>query len=236
MAKKPTQEQIKKYLEVFEKINTDFEKMSLDEVQALLEQKEEFEYKYDTECKIFEQDDKVGLKDFTGKVVIPAEYDDVWSCNYDLLGSFNLAVKKDGKYAIISSDGSAKLLTDFIYDGLEFDGDKFVCEQNGKFGLIDDQGGVLIPSEMDGIESLSDELVTFEKEGKVGFLYIDVAEDETKTIDPVFDSYEAENNLVITVTKDGQKGFVDKDGNFTTDENNAWLKILQNPEEAFFID
>lgn len=228
MAKKPTEEQIQEYLAIFDKINTDFEQMELEEVEELLQQKEEFEMNFDTSCVSFEKDGLYGLKDFTGKVIIPAEYDDTWNCNYDLLGSFNLGVQKGGKWAIIASDGSGKLLTGFDYDSLEYDGDMFICEKKGKMGLLDEEGSPILPCEMESIESLSDELVSYVKNGKTGFVYTNTETGDITKIPASYDEFEIEDGRIISVTAGGDKGYVDKNGKFTTIRQEAWLVLFQD--------
>ena len=123
--------------------------------------------------------DKYGIMDKNGNVIIPAEYDKVncfYADDYvqvekdgktGIINSKNEPVfefgkygyiekvdentfiaGKDGKFALVSTDG--KPITDFIYESL--DAKEGVCisaKKDGKYGVLDFKGNVILPIEND---------------------------------------------------------------------------------------
>ena len=88
---------------------------------------------------------KKGVKDVTGQILVPANYD-----GFTFIGSYQLghdlpkAAIKDGKYGFVTGDGSGKELTPFRYNGLEWD------PQTGLFratwGDNDENSGYVTPN------------------------------------------------------------------------------------------
>ena len=64
---------------------------------------------------------KKGVKDVTGQILVPANYD-----GFTFIGSYQLghdlpkAAIKDGKHGFVTGDGSGKELTPFRYNSLEW--------------------------------------------------------------------------------------------------------------------
>ena len=65
---------------------------------------------------------KKGVKDVTGQILVPANYD-----GFTFIGSYQLghdlpkAAIKDGKHGFVTGDGSGKELTPFKYNSLDWD-------------------------------------------------------------------------------------------------------------------
>lgn len=93
----------------------------------------------------------------------------------------------------------------------------FVCEQNGKKGLVDGAGNYILPCEQDEIyENLSMEtLIPFRRNGLWALV-----QNGTCT-DAVFQDVDLEYGEYCRVRLDGKWGWVDKQGVFTLDEDKA---------------
>ena len=87
---------------------------------------------------------KKGVKDTTGKILVPACYD-----GFSFMGTYQMghdlpkAALKDGKYGFVAGDGSGKELTDFVYNSLEWD--PKTCLFKATWGDDDEQSGYVTP-------------------------------------------------------------------------------------------
>ena len=108
---------------------------------------------------VFFQKNKRGFLDvYTGKIVIPAQYERAWIFS-EGLG----AVVKDGKLGFINKTGEAVIPFRFnwhdragnICDFLFHDGYCAVFDTSGKQGIIDKNGEWVVQPEYDGIGSLN---------------------------------------------------------------------------------
>lgn len=90
--------------------------------------------------------------------------------------------------------------------------------KNGKAGIINCAGQVILPPEYEEIGSFGNGFVYTKRDGKYGLIcpYIDV-------LDPQFDSIEIDSKDDFLVTLDGRKGYIDCEGNFTEDVAEAYL-------------
>lgn len=115
---------------------------------------------------VFKEEEKYGLIDINGKVVIPFIYDSLKKISYT---EFYLA-ENNGKQGIINSKG--EIIVQFIYDELTNIStytytDKYLTASlREKTGVIDFLGNVLLPFEYDSIKICSDNTVTVEKDGQ----------------------------------------------------------------------
>lgn len=89
-----------------------------DEANKLQEEYYEIENEYDLFDQTYEEHGKLGIKDITGKILVPAIYS-----NYSELYSYTIkrgapvaAQNDEGKFALVSTNGSGLPLCDFIYD------------------------------------------------------------------------------------------------------------------------
>ena len=108
--------------------------------------------------------------------------------------------------------------SEFEYDSVHFTDGFYILIKEGKQGLADGCGQVLIPATMDKVYVPFNSLVVYENEGKYGFAMLgyDVY---TET---VYDDYDViDENL--EVIKDGVKGYIDFEGNFTQDEDEKFF-------------
>ena len=92
---------------------------------------------------------KKGVKDTTGRILVPACYD-----GFSFIGTYQMghdlpkAALKDGKYGFVAGDGSGEELTGFIYNSLEWDPQTGLFkatwgDQNEKTGLVTPYGLML---------------------------------------------------------------------------------------------
>ncbi|MDR1706316.1 MAG: WG repeat-containing protein, partial [Clostridiales bacterium] len=89
------------------------------------------------------KDDKWGFIDKTGKVVVPLEYDQVYSFSEGLA-----PVIKDGKYGFIDKTG--KVVVPLEYDDVyNISEGLATVMKDDKWGFIDKTGKVVVPLEYD---------------------------------------------------------------------------------------
>ena len=84
-------------------------------------------------------------------------------------------------------------------------------DDNGKWGLADSSGKLLVPCEMDAFyDDYSDGIICFRHDGKMG-LYIPATE---TLLDRAFDSIVPSDDEMLHVSRDGVEGFITHDGQF----------------------
>ena len=113
------------------------------------------------------KDGKYGAIDYSGKELIPIEYEEI----APLQGIKNtLRVKKDGKYGIASSEG--KILIQVQYDEIESLGKNHstnyvVKDGTGKYGIIGYSETIILPCEYEGITQIhGNDMFVITKGGK----------------------------------------------------------------------
>lgn len=177
---------------------------------------------------------KIGLKDATGKELISAEYDEINDKgNFFFYHKTPKAVKKDGKWGLVSGNGSNIQLSEFKYDGLAsypFT-TVFGFFEDGKntFGILSSEGKELVPNILTSHCEECNGILTLESNGKLGVL-------DLLTLDvlmPQYDDLEFENpDGLITFVKDGVKGYVNTHNEFVSIEDYDAGNF--NVEETFF--
>ena len=156
------------------------------------------------EIKSFKTGNKYGYKNESGRIVIPAIFDDAYWFSDGLA-----AVKQNGKYGFIDKSGNFVIPAKYekvrsFSDGLA------AVEQNGKYGYIDDRGDFVIPAKFDESWSFSDGLAIVKQDGKYGY----VNKGGNIVIPVKFDlAYDFSGGLAVV--KQGDKwGSINKSGNF----------------------
>lgn len=100
----------------------------------------------------YQENNKYGFLDTTGKVVVAPVYDRVFDFIIDVT-----AVQKGEKWALINDKG--KSVTEFIYDMIVghtwYDQQFVVVYQNKKCGVIDKKGNLVLPIEYEAIHDFS---------------------------------------------------------------------------------
>ena len=128
-----------------------------------------------------DQNNKVGIFDENGKIMIPFEYDAIYKTYYSLYirsdykTSFpNIEniyiVEKDGKIGTI--DDKNNVIIPIIYDGLsdkvEYGPEVHFVKNKGKYGIISPKGEIIMPIEYEYVGRLYGGLIEVKKDGKYG--------------------------------------------------------------------
>ena len=131
---------------------------------------------------------------------------------------YAVPVLKGDKFALVAQDGKGTMLSDFEFDQIHYTPECcYILVKDGKKGLAMSDGTVVIPAQMDQVYTPFNGLASFEKDGKSGFSMVY----EGITTEAVYDDCELEGDTYLEVVKDGVKGFIDSNGVFTTDEDEA---------------
>ena len=205
----PTAQQMKEYRDLRGSMTTegDFEK-----VQA-------FENEYDIFTQVFTENGKMGVKDAAGDVIVPAQFDDVAYTYADPFRGCAVPVLRSGKMALVRPDGKGTLLTEFIYDSVQFQACFLFLVKDGKFGLATSGGHVVVPAEQDEVFLPMNDLVMFTKDGKNGFAMLGT----DLITEAEYEAFEMTDTEYLQVVKDGVTGYIDADGHFTTDEDERFF-------------
>lgn len=167
-------------------------------------------------------DGKVGLKDVTGKIIVPSIFNDIperYSClNKDR--GFHIPVIKDGRYYLydlvtgkVQTDGYDRI---YRYFGGYLD--YYVVQQDGSLGILY-ANELEVPAIMDEIYEMQDPdgCIPFEKDGKWGVYQLGVY------APPIFERLEVWSEDYVKVWLNGKQGWVDTKGRFTMDKNEACI-------------
>ena len=206
--KTPTVEQVMEYRTWMFKLTDE----SMEKITA-------FEREYDVFTKIYEEDGHYGVKDACGEVLVPALFDDIASTFMDECRRWAVPVVNDGKMALVTPDGKGTLLIPFDYDKIHFYFGFFYLIKEGKMGLADVSGRILVPAEMDKVYEPFNDLIVFAKEGKYGFSMLG----SDVLTESIYDDYEVGDDEYLIVVKDGVRGFLDEEGRFTTESDDSFF-------------
>lgn len=111
---------------------------------------------YNNEVLKFEKDGKYGLIDFSGKEVLPANYEDISTMQGI---EKTLILTKDGKYGLYNSV-SKTVFVDTTYTsiapfGKTYNDGYIVKNENGKYGLLGSEGKIILDATHDKIMKVS---------------------------------------------------------------------------------
>lgn len=143
-----------------------------------------FKYSYiyvlDENAVYVDQNDKVGIYDKTGKILIPFEYDAIYNTYYEHSVYKTLfptikkiyIVERDGKIGTI--DDKNNVIIPITYDGLsgwvEYGPEAHFVKNNGKYGIISYKGEIIIPIEYDYVGLPQNGIIQVRKNGKYGVI------------------------------------------------------------------
>ena len=144
-------------------------------------------------CHIDEKDIKQKLSDEQIKV-IKEKYNDVISPVWDL----------HDKYDEIK-----------IYEGGRLD--YYLAKKNGKLGILDAKGNEITPVIMDEVHEMidTDGCIPLVKDGKWGLVHLGMY------VEPIYDKMEICSEEYVKVWLNGTQGWLDINGQFTTDKSQA---------------
>ena len=180
----------------------------------------QIEEQYDLMDTIYEVNGKKGIKDIKGNVRVPALYS-----NFGALYAYTsfrntpvIALNDEGKFAIVKANGTGEAICGFEYDDIDIEplSKLFIVRKNGKAALMNHQGRLLTPLELDIVYKYMPingliELQIGDKSGLYDYC-------RNLYVRPVYDQIDEENGLVYAQL--GERwGFIScKDGSFI-DEN-----------------
>jgi hypothetical protein len=152
----------------------------------------------------FMEDGQFGYIDFSGKVILKAEYEQ--------LGVFKeglASAAKNGKYGFI--DKSWKTVIPFQYESVgDFESGRALVELDGKYGMIDRLGEAIFPIEYNDLGTVSEELIYAQKDSLYG--YYD--KNANQRIAPRFEeAFPFQNGFAKVVFK-GKQAIIDAYGTF----------------------
>ena len=185
---------------------------------------------FDWSAQTFEENGRYGLKSAVGEVLLPANFEDFMTMTGDVLRKGNrIVTQQNGKWGIILADGTGTWTIEPQYDYIGYPHHLTAVCKDDKWGVLDvSTGEFLIPLECDmvygdrGIMFVNG-LGSYKKDGKIGIIRLDGAFTEA-----LYEDTDFEPEGPVKVKLNGQWGFINAQGNFTTDEeDDLW---------CFYID
>lgn len=104
-----------------------------------------------------------------------------------------------------------------IYDGGRLD--YYLVKKNGKYGILDSNGNEIVPVIMDEVHEMidTDGCIPLVKDGKWGLVHF------YNYVAPVYDRMVISSEAYVDVWLNGVQGWLDINGQFTTDESQAYI-------------
>ena len=186
--------------------------------------------------KIIKEGYNYGIVGVQGKIFLPAEFEDIKFCDFLIEKQSVVSTKKNGKWGLVKIY-TGESVTGFIYDYMPpVSANIIPVMKNGKWGYIRESGEFFTPIEYDiifnmrystpiyfntqstdGEITLIDGISLFEKGGRYGVT------NGIEISNPVFDEiYPINSDVFISGKRDGVIGYIDKEGEFTTDYEMAY--------------
>lgn len=177
-------------------------------------------YNFIDDYAIVEFENKYGVIDKEDKKIVPVKYDYI-SCFYNNFAK----VRDDDKWAIINKDG--EFLTKFEYDSIEFiedleeiDNELIIVSIDKKYGVIDSNKNVIIPTRYDRIckfddygliASLNNKNILFDLLGNT-------------LLPSKYDRIKSISKNLIEVRYNDKSGLFDKNGREITPPTYEWIE------------
>ena len=230
---KATAELAREYTELKNKVySPDFQQEG-EEAEAIGKRLHELESNYDWFNVEFTDPEtgKKGLKDVTGKILVPALYDGFKEFhNYIFTPNAPVIAIEGGKYGIVAGNGSGKVFCEFKYDhmaSLEPFTTLFLARWDGEkdcFGVVAFYGAIICPNILTSYCEPFSRIVIIKSDDKYG-----VIDSETnQCVLPEYDDVEIDVDADVIFHKDGQKGYVTDKGEF--------ISINQYETDEKYID
>ena len=174
--------------------------VKLEEMDAL-----DFINSYRWYPEIVYEGDKCGIVSVLGKVVLPTEFEDIKFFASAIEKQSVATAQKNGKWGLVKTY-TGESVTRFIYDYMPpVSANIIPGMKNGKWWYIKNTGELFTPMEFD--MKFTDNGVT----------------DGLEISKPVFDEIDiVELDEFISGTRDGIRGYIDQEGEFTADEEKAY--------------
>lgn len=191
--------------------------VKLEEMDAL-----DFINSYRWYPEIVYEGDKCGIVSVLGKVVLPTEFEDIKFFASAIEKQSVATAQKNGKWGLVKTY-TGESVTGFIYDYMPpVSANIIPGMKNGKWWYIKNTGELFTPMEFDMIftdngVSFMNGISIFKKDGRYGVT------DGLEISKPVFDEIDiVELDEFISGTRDGIRGYIDQEGEFTADEEKAY--------------
>lgn len=230
---KATVENVNEYNELKQKMNGIDPSMSDQEVNAISARLTELENDYDWFNVEFidPATGKKGLKTVADEPVVPALYDGFNEYRSYIFSPHRPAIAiKDGKCGIIKGDGSGQQLCEFKFDSIRSIAFTSLFyarwdKVEDRFGIIKANGDIICPNILTGVDKPFNTLLPIELDGKTGCIDLYT----NQCVLPEYDDVELDDDGPIVFIKDGQRGYVTKEGEYIT------LDQYENDEKYFDI-
>ncbi len=144
-------------------------------------------------------DNEILVFDRQGNTIDKIDYED-----FEILDFKELAVKKDGKWGAINSEGEVTI--PLVYDTLSKSKTGYLIQENGKLGLLKNKHIGLLPPEYEFLTVNSNIVQTETGFGYINWKWI---------IPPIYESMttiKTPSGTLLLVQKNGKYGFVNQDG------------------------
>lgn len=153
-------------------------------------------------CKVIDGKKKWAMYDFKGKCLTEFKYDKMINLNKGFA-----IVSNDKLYGVIDKNGQEVIPLE--YSNLGFMGHYFQGKIDGKNVVIDKNNNILNDSDFDSIEGSFEGMISFQMNGKYGFMDKSFKE----KIKPIYDEVGNFSEGVAPVKLKGKWVFIDYDGN-----------------------
>ena len=187
---------------------------------------------YDKNVMKAKKDGKYGLIDFSGKEVIPTEYDEITAIS-GIENSFK--TKKDGKYGIVDNEGKIVIQPQYAdIDVLGKDNKTgfIVKNENGKYGIVDYSNTTILEAKYDTIEKVyGNDMYVVTVNGKQKLVKKDGTDVLTSGFDTIKQVLANQENAVI-FTKSNKYGVMSTTGEILID---AQYDDLKEAKVGMFI-
>ncbi len=165
---------------------------------------------YNNEVLKFERDGKYGLIDFSGKEVLPANYEDISTMQGI---EKTLILTKDGKYGLYNSV-SKTVFADTTYTsvapfGKTYNDGYIVKNENGKYGILGSEGKIILDATHDKIMKVSGNDKYVVQDGVKTKL---ISKDGTTILETGFDEIIEIDGDNLVIKKAGKYGIINTTG------------------------
>ena len=213
----PTTEVVNQKLAILSQMNAALQDQNYEEANAKLALSKALNEKYNFFDQVFEENGKQGVKDITGKVLVPALFSDFCETyHYDALRGKPLgALNEQGKCALVTTDGTGTTLTPFEYDAIHISAydNYYISRQGDKRGVIQPNGTVVVPCIIDEIWEPVNGITLFASNGKHGLFT-----NWGTYVEPVYDEIEEKDEKPYARLGDTW-GYLDIEGQFIAEND-----------------
>ncbi|MFT4660702.1 MAG: hypothetical protein ACI8XB_000970 [Patiriisocius sp.] len=184
-----------------------------------------FEYDWiestDQERFRVKQGSAFGLLSKSGELLLPLEYDWIGLIN----GKKPILLQKDEKIGYLNNANEIVIPISYDLDKNnarlhDFNGDFTRVKKNGKYGVIDMNGLIILPIEYDSLGLPSENFVSFRNKGKWGYRELQKSK---RIIEPIYDEVFGFNRGISLVRTGNLFGVIDPNGINVLQEEYSWI-------------